>query len=640
MIKIINKVCSLTILAFYLFQLSSACIAEEKPVQIFFGPDDERAFGLDDKFIRFVNQTKETLDMAFYEFRLDNIIDSLIKAKQRGVKIRIVVDNDNYYYDPNRYIKGKSPHTDEPEPETVGTGLASGALNPFVKRLVDAGIEVKDDNGRASLMHNKFAISDSARVWTGSYNLTDTCSYKNPNSAVILASVDLAKTFSEEFEEMFDKRSFGINSPKNRTAQVSKIGDDKIEVFFAPEDNPNGRIAEILTNAKSEILFMQFAFTADDLGDILIKKHQSGVKVQGVFDRILYRSTGPFGEFSKLTEAEVPALIYSGEGKFHHKIFIVDPMGENPIVVLGSQNASSNGNRNNDENIVILYSKEAALAYRNQFFRFFSKTTFASAHLNYSDFPFASTVLEEAEMIVFGNGKSIRDLHFEFPARWKTDGTSIGEISIIRCGKDTTASEKVELNQKGFFLRNAAIQGFGPKSWLVIRFKNLKLPELAGKYSLLCSALPAGTAKKFLPFEYHPTISILDPASDESFQELLKFIRRVNTTLVGMESRLPEYEIVSRREKLLGLNLKLNAILCEAAKNGNYRRIEEAIVFVESFGKANLNYSSDITGGFSEIKSILKYKIAHATPDSETDSKKAQELLDRIEKLAEKASQR
>ena len=325
-------------------------------ISIGFGPSKPGEIGLDTEFIKFVDGARKTLHGAFFEIRLDSVVDAFIRAKKRGVDVKLVVDNNYYFLPPDPAteddVDSLTPHPIKAMARRNGTQPAQPELNPFIARLLAAGVEIVDDNNRSSLMHNKFGIRDGESVWTGSFNLTDTCSYRNPNNAIQVKSKELAAIYSAEFNEMFFDRSFGPGSPPHAERQMVKVDDTDIEVFFAPEDNPNARIAEAISQAEKEVFFMQFAFTADDLRDLLIKKFKQGCDVRGIFDRMLYRSTGPFGEFSHLTEVGIPVRIYPDEGKFHHKVFVVDSSGKDPCVVLGSENASTNGNRANDENIM------------------------------------------------------------------------------------------------------------------------------------------------------------------------------------------------------------------------------------------------------------------------------------------------
>src|SRR5438093_1442154 len=68
------------------------------PIQVWFGPHPQGSpDGLDRHFISFVESANETLDCCFYELRLDSIVEAFVTAKSRGVKIRFLVDDSNYY---------------------------------------------------------------------------------------------------------------------------------------------------------------------------------------------------------------------------------------------------------------------------------------------------------------------------------------------------------------------------------------------------------------------------------------------------------------------------------------------------------------------------------------------------------------
>jgi phosphatidylserine/phosphatidylglycerophosphate/cardiolipin synthase-like enzyme len=600
------------------------------PIHLAFGPAAPRAYGLDDMFIDYVNGAKKTLDMAFYEFRLDSAVDAIIRAKKRGVDVRIVVDNDNYYVRPD-------PETEEHDPEAVRiaeiiepafeirrTMATTPPINPFVQRLLDAGIPVKDDKGRSGLMHNKFAIRDHGMVWTGSYNLTDTCSFKNPNNAVTIQSAEMAGVYTAEFKEMFEDGLFGIKSPRQPCPPRIKVGDAEIEVLFAPEDNPNARVEQILKNATQEILFMQFAFTADELGQMLIHKKREGIAVRGIFDRILYRSTGPFGEYSRLTDAGIPVKIYSGEGKFHNKVFVVDPKGADPIVILGSGNASANGNKSNDENVLVIHSPTLAARFATEFKKYEGKFCGVSGHFATSDFPMAGTVLEETELMFFANDHAIDEIKIELPARWSVASQTTADVSVVRKNGNTTAREDISITGRNIVLKNARLKGTGPDSWVKLRFNNVWLPAIPGAYSLICSVRPENGRWSLLSRQ--PTIWVIDSAKEESFRDLLNFIKRLNLNM-NQFSAFSEAEKKRQQQRLLRLNQKINHLICEAVKASNHVRVQTAVSWAEGLPHDGRQMAADATNNFKDIKQALQFKISH------NEEGPWQDLLSRIEGL-------
>ncbi len=610
-----------------------------------FGPHPERAVGLDDEFIAFLDGAKKTLDGAFFEFRHPGIVEAFIRAHKRGVKIRLVCDSMNFRQqeeavdgEAESELNGRQPPETKKPARTsrAGGGASEGdspegtELNPFVKQLVDAGIPVIDDQGRAALMHNKFAVRDDRDVWTGSFNLTDTCSWRNANNAMQIRSPDLAKLYSDEFGEMFDDKSFGRESPAHRERKTVQVGKTQVELYFAPEDDPNKRIAEILAAAQQRVSFMQFAFTADDLGNLLVAKHREGKQVEGIFDRMLYRSTGPYGEFSHLSEAGVPVIIHSGEGKFHHKVFIVDPQGPDPVTVLGSENASSNGNRTNDENVLIVHSKEITNFYQKEFDRLFGKTAKAATQLTVSDFPFTGTTVDEVNLVIFANGKSVDKIKLEYPARWKVASQSVTDVQIFRKGQDTTAREELKVGGRELVLAKASLKGTGTESWLTMRFKDVWVPEIAGKYAILCSVAYSDQPEKWIPMAEHPVVWVMDSEKEEAFLTLMQFVARLQANLTRLDGKIGPAEFDRQTDRLRKLMCKVNQLVVKAAEGKNDARVETALKYLEGLSTRWRTYTLEATGGLKNLQTVLRHRVTH------DQDAKAKELLAVCEALTGK----
>lgn len=469
------------------------------PFNFFFGPPesaDEK--NIRDYFIRYLGRAKKTFDGAFFEVRDDKIVKAFLSAKKRGVKIRLIVD-DNYFF---KMI----------DPETMQMDMND--FNPFVKALLNAGIEVKHDNGRAALMHNKFAIVDGQWVWAGSYNITSSCTEKNENDALEVKNTTLAETYTREFEEMFVDGQFGITSPSTPELQTTEIGGTKVEVFFAPEDNPLGRIEELILNAEQEVYFTQFAMTAAELGDALVEKAKAGVKVQGIFDKLLYRSTGPYAEFSKLTKNGIPVVVYDSphRGKLHHKTFIIDPNGSNPVLITGSMNASTNGNKTNDENVIIIHDAKAAQTYLKRFRSLFGKTSNVVSYFRSLDKIKAEQKIDRASLFINSNGTNVQSVSIQFPARWPKDQPDAA-IHIYRRRNeklvDTTDQETFNLTDTNIWIGSANLKKEGEESELMVRFSNLVAPKIPGYYNLYIKVKYHNNSD-FMPLKTQPVVEIVN----------------------------------------------------------------------------------------------------------------------------------
>ncbi|MCU0821553.1 MAG: phospholipase D-like domain-containing protein [Spirochaetes bacterium] len=284
--------------------------------------------------IKMISGSKKTFYGAFFEISSANIVKEMISAHTRGVDIRIVTDSDNFY-------------------------------NSWIRKLMDAGIPVIPDR-RKGLMHNKFAVIDGEFVWTGSYNLTDNCTYRNNNNAILISSSELAEIYLDEFTEMFKHGIFGNKKESGVFADLRKknrvkILDTDIEVYFSPENNIEEKILDGLQKSQESICFMAFSFTSDRIGEMIIDKFKRGVKVRGIFEKI--GSNTKYSEYTKMLMEKIPVRIDKNRYRMHHKVIVIDGR----TVITGSYNFSRSADEQNDENLLIIQNKEIAGQYLNQF---------------------------------------------------------------------------------------------------------------------------------------------------------------------------------------------------------------------------------------------------------------------------------
>ena len=292
--------------------------------------------GVDQAVIDAVNSATRTLDIAAFEWNIPRLTDAVLAAKNRGVVVRMVVDNE---------------HTVDDSGSTI-------------QALINAGIPMTYDN-RSAFMHNKFMIIDSTLVITGSMNFTMNDTYRNNNNMLFMRSTRAVEAYQVEFNQMFA----GTFGPKKQAHELSFTADGvPVRILFAPSgDVVNALVAE-LTKAKSQIRFMTFSFTHDSVGNALLERANSGVTVSGVFET----------RGSETDSSELPRLFCVGidarqDGNgytLHHKVFIID----DSTVVTGSFNISENATRSNDENLIIIQSPDIARLYIQEFERMMSQS--------------------------------------------------------------------------------------------------------------------------------------------------------------------------------------------------------------------------------------------------------------------------
>lgn len=289
--------------------------------------------GIEDDIAAMINTLTTSLDIAAFEFESRAITDAVLAAHKRGVRVRMVVDNDHARNDPASTIA----------------------------ELELAGIPIVDDN-RSAFMHNKFMVMDGLTVWMGSMNYQYNDMYRNNNNVLMMRSKAVADVYTKEFEEMFIDKQFGSRSPNTNTLSTTQNGVN-INVFFAPENDVLSAIVNEINQAKNNVRFMAFSFTVDEFAQALLERARAGVSVEGVFE-----NTGSETAASRLQTLFCAGLsVYQdgNPGVLHHKVFIID----SETVITGSFNFSANAVRSNDENLVIVRDRDIAALYLQEFER-------------------------------------------------------------------------------------------------------------------------------------------------------------------------------------------------------------------------------------------------------------------------------
>jgi len=238
------------------------------------------------------------------------------------------------------------------------------------KENLDLRFTKQDNSG--NLMHNKFCIFDNSIVMTGSFNPTSNDNEKNNNNMIVLFSKYLAENYEDELDELWKRtpENSKENSKNNQPARYPKImlNGNLVENYFCPEDRCAEHIINILGQANESIKFMAFSFTHDGIGSKIAEMHGKGIMVKGVFEK--KQNTNQYSEYFRLKNistginAERMDVLYDGNKyNMHHKVFIID----DKIVITGSFNPTANGDKGNDENILIIHNKGLAEEYIKEF---------------------------------------------------------------------------------------------------------------------------------------------------------------------------------------------------------------------------------------------------------------------------------
>lgn len=295
----------------------------DSPVYFFLGPSP----AMEKAVLAFIGSAQKTLDVCLYDLDLPDVARALLDAKRKGVKVRVILADDNA-----EKAYAISGHLKEMEKEKMLT-LA---------------------HNRSGLMHNKFMVADGEHVLTGSCNITRTGTRFNDNHMIVLESTDLAENYTKEWEEIAAKRHgkrFAWPTPH----PVVDIGGTRIQNYFTPEDDVVEALVAEMNQATNEIAILAFSFTNPDITEAVRAALARDVRVVIVLDSGM--ATHPSSKTRELEEMGAAVRLSPGV-LLHHKVIVID----RKTVVLGSANFSQAAFSKNDENVLIVDSPHFAQA--------------------------------------------------------------------------------------------------------------------------------------------------------------------------------------------------------------------------------------------------------------------------------------
>ncbi|HWQ39655.1 MAG TPA: phospholipase D family protein [Burkholderiales bacterium] len=140
-------------------------------------------------------------------------------------------------------------------------------------------------------------------------------------------------------------------------------GSGLIEYAFTPGSDAAGLIIRTLRGARNAVYVQAFSFTHVDIARALIEAHRRGVEVQVIADAGQTEKI-EHNVISRLVRAGVPVMLDAEHVSAHNKVMVIDPDGEQPVVITGSFNFTFAAQYRNAENLLVLRgNRELARAY-------------------------------------------------------------------------------------------------------------------------------------------------------------------------------------------------------------------------------------------------------------------------------------
>lgn len=303
-------------------------------------PPDNIGKGIDQYVQQAIDAATTSIDVTSFDLNLPSLMNALINAQKRGVKVRVVYDSEN----------GNNDLENE---------LTNNKAYDAIKTLSAAKIPLADGGRSNGLMHNKMVIIDGKLLFMGSWNLSYNDSYRNNNNLLRITDPKIIANYQAKFNESFVKKLFGAKAEVKVPYPTMAIDGVKVENYFSPEDEVMAKLVTLVGSAKKSIHFIAFTYTHADLSSAMIARAKAGVQVAGVIEN---RGASQ-GALVPLFCAKLPVKTDGNKYTMHHKVIIID--GE--IVITGSYNFTKSADDSNDDNVLIIHSPAVAALYEQEY---------------------------------------------------------------------------------------------------------------------------------------------------------------------------------------------------------------------------------------------------------------------------------
>ena len=166
---------------FLSFILFSSCqqshVESTSPSEVSISPYFSPRGGCTRAIISEINRAKNHIDVAVFSFTSKPIARALIKAHNRGVRIRVIIDQ--------------------------GTARSKNCVGPVLEA---AGIPVRYKKGNGGgLMHHKYAVIDGKTLITGSFNWTISAEKRNDENLVVIKGAgEVIEAYERNFEKLWE----------------------------------------------------------------------------------------------------------------------------------------------------------------------------------------------------------------------------------------------------------------------------------------------------------------------------------------------------------------------------------------------------------------------------------------------------
>jgi len=337
--------------------------------------------GLFKAMLDFIAQAKGKqfgIRAAVYEFNQGAVLKAFGKASASGADVKIVFDaRENSQNTPNKSNR-----------------------EAIEKAGIDA-ITIPRTANPSNISHNKFIVllknGKPVQVWTGSTNMTDGGIFGHSNVGHIVRDPKIAARYLEYWERL------STDPEMNRKKELDKIRPFNEEKFPVPEGLPDEKATTTIFSPRQSLralewyaermdsantgVFLTAAFGVNDLFEeifakdknylryLLLEKAGNNIERLKVDPDVRIAIGAVLGEnaFERWMEKERLTGLNKNVKFIHTKYMLIDPLGDDPIVISGSANFSDASTRKNDENMLVIRGDtRVADLYLGEFMRLFN----------------------------------------------------------------------------------------------------------------------------------------------------------------------------------------------------------------------------------------------------------------------------
>ncbi|MCG2724655.1 MAG: phospholipase D-like domain-containing protein [Elusimicrobia bacterium] len=297
-----------------------------------------------------IDDTSQTIEVALYGITLPNVAQALVRAMNRGVNVRVIINQKHVFV----------------------------RRSEEIQCLIDSGVNIRTIRGLDfyGVMHNKIGIFDNRIMSTGSFNWVVSANVANTENIVFSADSKMIKGYSRCFEWMWtNSRSLEDgqdyeNYPPNYfgpapadTRPSLEFNSIKFPSYsFSPRGSTQNHIIAAIKASKKKISATIFSFYSLPVAEALIEAAKRGVDVRMVIDKV---QASQSSAIKYVWENGVKLRWTRGHNKgvMHHKYSVMD----DKLLMTGSFNWSNNAQNNNFENMFYTTSDYYIRGFEQEF---------------------------------------------------------------------------------------------------------------------------------------------------------------------------------------------------------------------------------------------------------------------------------